>query len=66
MLNIGFMASYNGSGMTSVLQAIENGLQVNPTVLICNNKDANAFKVLRNLKCQPFISAVRPIKTLIN
>jgi len=43
MLNIGFMASYNGSGMTSVLQAVENGLQVNPAVLICNNKDANAF-----------------------
>ncbi len=45
MLNIGFMASYNGSGMVSVLEAIENnGLQINPTVLICNNKDANALK----------------------
>ena len=44
MLNIGFMASYNGSGMTSVLQAYKKGLQINPTVLICNNKNANAFK----------------------
>ncbi len=44
MLNIGFMASYNGSGMMSVLKAIENhDLQVNPTVLICNNKNANAL-----------------------
>ena len=45
MLNIGFMASYNGSGMVSVLEAIGNdNLQINPTVLICNNKDANALK----------------------
>lgn len=45
MLNIGFMASYNGSGMVSVLEAIKNnGMQINPTVLICNNKNANALK----------------------
>jgi phosphoribosylglycinamide formyltransferase-1 len=44
MLNIGFMASYNGSGMVSVLQAVKNGLPANPTVLICNNKNANAFR----------------------
>lgn len=44
MLKIGFMASYNGSGMLSVLRAIEDGMQVKPTVLICNNKNANAFK----------------------
>ncbi len=44
MLNIGFMASYNGSGMVSVLQAIKKGMPVNPTVLICNNKNANAFR----------------------
>lgn len=43
-LKIGFMASYNGSGMLSVLNAIENGLQIEPAVLICNNKKANAFK----------------------
>ncbi len=45
MLNIGFMASYNASGMVSVLEAIESdGLRIKPTVLICNNKDANALK----------------------
>lgn len=43
MLNVGFMSSYNGSGMMSVLEASKSGLAVNPTVLICNNKDANAF-----------------------
>jgi len=48
MLNIGFMASYNGSGMISVLEAIKKGLPIIPTVLICNNKDANAFKVAKD------------------
>ncbi len=43
MLNVGFMSSYNGSGMMSVLEASKNGLAVKPVVLICNNKNANAF-----------------------
>ena len=47
MLNIGFMASYNGSGMRSVLEAYKKGLQINPTVLICNNKNANAFNTAK-------------------
>ncbi|MFK8067771.1 MAG: phosphoribosylglycinamide formyltransferase [Gammaproteobacteria bacterium] len=46
-LNIGFIASYNASGMRSVLNAVENGLAVKPTVLICNNKNANAFKLAK-------------------
>ncbi len=46
-LNIGFMASYNASGMLSVLNAVANGLGIKPTVLICNNKNANAFTLAK-------------------
>ena len=54
MLNIGFMASYNASGMASVLQAVDQGLKVNPIVLICNNKDANAFNIAKEFGLSAF------------
>ena len=44
MLKLGFMASYNGSSMLAILQAIENGLEAAPAVLIYNNREANARK----------------------
>ncbi len=47
MVKIGFLASHGGSGMNAILQAVENGLNAQPVVLICNNKNAGAFDIAR-------------------
>lgn len=47
MVKIGFMASHGGSGMSAILQAVENGLNARPVVLICNNNNAGAFDIAR-------------------
>ena len=41
------MASHGGSGMEAVLKAMQKGLNAIPTVLVCNNKNAEAFNVAK-------------------
>lgn len=49
MIKTGFMASHGGSGMKAVLEAIQSGLDVQPVVLICNNRNAGAMTIAGNL-----------------
>ncbi len=45
MLNLGFLASYNGSNMQSIVRACEQGdLQATPRIVISNNKDSIALR----------------------
>ena len=41
------MASHGGSGMEAVLKALQKGLNAVPTVLVYNNKNAEAFNVAK-------------------
>lgn len=45
MIKIGFMASHGGSGMESILHAIQDGLKADPKVCICNNRQADALNI---------------------
>ncbi len=47
MIKTGFMASHGGSGMKAVLEAIQSGLNAQPVVLICNNRNAGALDIAR-------------------
>ena len=47
MMKIGFMASHGGSGMSAILKAIDTGLDVNASVLVSNNKQADAFAIAK-------------------
>ncbi|GLV14801.1 phosphoribosylglycinamide formyltransferase [Alicyclobacillus hesperidum] len=48
-LRIGFLASYNGSGMRAVVQAIEAGhLDATPAVIISNNPGSQALVFARD------------------
>lgn len=48
-MNLGFLASHNGSNMQAVIDACRSGrLAANPVVVISNNRDSGALERARN------------------
>lgn len=48
MLNLGFLASHNGSNMQAVVRACEEGrLRATPGLVISNNKNSGALQFAR-------------------
>jgi phosphoribosylglycinamide formyltransferase 1 len=48
-MNLGFLASHNGSNVKAILDNIENGyLAANPKIIISNNTDAGVLEIAKN------------------
>ncbi len=54
MLNLGFIASHGGSGMKSILEAIQQGLDADAKVFISNNQNAAAFEIAKQHKLETY------------
>lgn len=64
ILNLGFLASHNGSNMQAVIDACNDGrLKANPAVVICNNNDSLALVRAKQegISCYHLSSKTHPV-----